>query len=268
MDFRSPKVMGILNITPDSFFEGSRKQTEKEIADRVHQILTEGADIIDIGAYSSRPNAVYVDENEEMERLRLGLGVLFREAPEAVVSVDTFRSGIARRCVEEYGVAIINDIAAGELDKDMFDTIASLQVPYIIMHMRGTPQAMMQLTEYDNLRQEVLLYFAEKVNTLHEKGVNDIWIDPGFGFSKTSEQNYELLANMEEFLVFELPILVGFSRKTMIREVLGTTPADSLNGTTALNVFSLTKGADILRVHDVKEAVEAVKLFNKIQIHS
>jgi dihydropteroate synthase len=265
MDFSLPKVMGILNITPDSFFEGSRKQTEKEITERVVQLIEEGADIIDIGGYSSRPSAVYVDEKEEISRLERGLKILFREAPDAIVSVDTFRSEVARRCVEDWGVAIINDISAGELDEKMFDTVARLQVPYTIMHMQGSPQTMMEFTQYENLMRDILLYFAEKVNCLHQKGVNDIWIDPGFGFSKTTVQNYEILEKLDEFQIFELPVLVGFSRKTMIREVIGASPAESLNGTTALNMFSLTKGAHILRVHDVKEAVQTVKLYNKIK---
>ncbi|GHV07885.1 dihydropteroate synthase [Bacteroidia bacterium] len=265
MDFSVPKVMGILNITPDSFFAASRKQTEKEIAERVVQILEEGAEIIDIGGYSSRPSAVFVDETEEMSRLKFGLEILFREAPDAIVSVDTFRSGVARCCVEDFGVAIINDIAAGGLDDNMFDTIAELQVPYIIMHMLGSPQTMMEFTHYDNMMQEILLYFAEKVNRLHQLGVNDIWIDPGFGFSKTTNQNYEVLEKLEEFHIFNLPLLVGFSRKTMIREILGTSSDESLNGTTALNMFSLTKGAHILRVHDVKETVQTVQLYNQIK---
>lgn len=264
MSFSSPKVMGILNITPDSFYKDSRKQTEKEIADRVIRILHEGADIIDIGGYSSRPSAAFVDEKEEMERLEFGLNILLREAPGAVVSVDTFRAEVARQCVERFGVAIINDISAGSLDSAMFDTIAKLRVPYIIMHMQGTPQTMMQFTHYNHLMQDIFLYFAEKINQLHQMGVNDMWVDPGFGFSKTTDQNYEILNKLEEFSIFELPVLVGFSRKTMIREVIGTSSDQSLNGTTALNVFSLTKGANILRVHDVKEAVQAVRLYNKI----
>jgi len=265
MDFSSPKVMGILNITPDSFFENSRKQTEKEIVERVWQMKEEGADIIDVGGYSSRPTAVFVDEEEEMRRLDWGLKILFRELPDALVSVDTFRSEIARRCVEDWGVAIINDISAGGLDEKMFDTVARLQVPYIAMHIRGNPQTMMEHTQYDNLMQEILLYFAEKVNQLHRRGVNDVWIDPGFGFSKTTTQNYAILEKLEEFHIFELPVLVGFSRKTMIREALGVSANDSLNGTTALNMFALTKGAHILRVHDVKEAVQTVQLFSRIE---
>ncbi|MDH8701514.1 dihydropteroate synthase [Dysgonomonadaceae bacterium PH5-43] len=265
MNFSSPKVMGILNITPDSFFSGSRKQTEKEITERVINIVEEGADIIDVGAYSSRPNAVFVSEEEEWERMKYGLSILYKLAPKAIVSIDTFRAEVAKRSVEEFGAAIINDISAGELDSKMFDTVASLQVPYIIMHMRGTPQTMMQFTDYNHLTQDILIYFSEKVNILNQKGVNDIWIDPGFGFSKTTDQNYELLSNLEQFDIFNMPILVGFSRKTMIREVINASPAEALTGTVALNMYSLTKGADIIRVHDVKDAVETVKLFNKIQ---
>jgi dihydropteroate synthase len=264
-DFVPPKVMGILNITPDSFYEGSRKQTEKEIAERVVQIVEEGAGIIDVGGYSSRPSAAYVDEIEEMKRLTYGLEVLFREAPDAVVSVDTFRSETARRCVENFGVAIINDISAGALDGHMFETVARLQVPYIAMHMQGSPQTMMEHTDYADLMREILMYFAEKVNLLHQAGVNDVWIDPGFGFSKTTAQNYRILDRLEEFHIFGLPLLAGFSRKTMIREVLATSAAESLNGTTGLNMFALTKGAHILRVHDVKEAVQTVRLYQQIK---
>ena len=265
MDFTVPKVMGILNLTPDSFYSESRKQTEKKIAERIIQILEEGGDIIDVGAYSSRPSAVFVSEQEEWERMAFGMKILNREAPEAVISIDTFRATIARHSVEEYGAAIINDISAGELDGKMFDTVVDLQVPYLMMHMRGTPQTMMDFTSYDSLMQDILLYFARKVTELHQRGLNDIWIDPGFGFSKTTEQNYAILEKLEEFHIFELPLLVGFSRKTMIREVLGTSPDESLNGTTTLNMYALTKGADILRVHDVKEAVQTVRLYNKIK---
>jgi len=264
-EFSSPLVMGILNITPDSFYEGSRKQTEREIAEQVRQMKNEGADILDVGGYSSRPSAVFVEEEEEMRRLERGLKILFREMPDAVVSVDTFRSEVARRCVENWGVAIINDISAGELDNQMFDTVARLQVPYIAMHSRGNPQTMTENTRYDNPVEEILLYFAEKINQLHQMGVNDIWIDPGIGFSKTTPQNYEILNKLEEFHIFESPIVIGISRKTLIRETLGVSANDSLNGTTALNMYALTKGAHILRVHDVKEAVETVQLFNRIK---
>lgn len=260
LDLSVPCVMGILNITPDSFYAGSRMQTEAEITARAQQILDEGAGIIDIGAYSSRSNAENVSSHEEMERLRMGLEILRRTQPGAVISVDTFRADVARMCVEEYGVAIINDIAAGEMDADMFRTVAELNVPYIMMHMQGTPQNMQQHPHYDNLLKEVFLYFAQKVQQLRDMGMKDIILDPGFGFGKTVEHNYELLAHLEEFRIFELPLLVGVSRKSMIYRLLGNTPQDALNGTTVLDTICLLKGADILRVHDVREAVETVKI--------
>lgn len=262
LDLSQPRVMGILNVTPDSFYAGSRTQTEAEIVRRVRQIVSEGAAIIDIGAYSSRPNADNVSSREEMERLRMGLKILFEIQPDAVVSVDTFRADVARMCVEEYGVAIINDIAAGEMDTDMFHTVAALNVPYIMMHMQGTPQSMQQHPHYDNLLKEVFLYFARKVQQLRDLGVKDIILDPGFGFSfgKTMEHNYELLSHLEEFRIFELPLLVGVSRKSMIYRLLDITPQEALNGTTVLDTICLLKGADILRVHDVKEAVETVRI--------
>ena len=257
LDLSQPRVMGILNVTPDSFYAGSRTQT---IVRRVRQIVSEGAAIIDIGAYSSRPNADNVSSREEMERLRMGLKILFEIQPDAVVSVDTFRADVARMCVEEYGVAIINDIAAGEMDTDMFHTVAALNVPYIMMHMQGTPQSMQQHPHYDNLLKEVFLYFARKVQQLRDLGVKDIILDPGFGFGKTMEHNYELLSHLEEFRIFELPLLVGVSRKSMIYRLLDITPQEALNGTTVLDTICLLKGADILRVHDVKEAVETVRI--------
>lgn len=260
LDLSVPCVMGILNITPDSFYAGSRMQTEAEITARAQQILDEGAGIIDIGAYSSRSNAENVSSHEEMERLRMGLEILRKTQPGAVISVDTFRADVARMCVEEYGVAIINDIAAGEMDADMFRTVAELNVPYIMMHMQGTPQNMQQHPHYDNLLKEVFLYFAQKVQQLRDMGMKDIILDPGFGFGKTVEHNYELLAHLEEFRIFELPLLVGVSRKSMIYRLLGNTPQDALNGTTVLDTICLLKGADILRVHDVREAVETVKI--------
>ena len=258
----TPKVMGILNVTPDSFYAGSRKITEKEIAERIEQMAQEGADMIDIGAYSSRPNADDVSPDEEMRRLATGLTLLNRLWPGAVVSVDTFRADVAARCVEEYGVAIINDISGGELDRAMFPTVARLGVPYILMHMQGTPRDMQVAPHYDNLRVEIAQYFAERVLQLHELGVNDIILDPGFGFGKTLAHNYELLKHMEDLHVFELPLLVGVSRKSMIYKLLDTTPAEALNGTTAIHMIALAKGASILRVHDVKACVEAVKIFN------
>lgn len=265
LDLSSPCVMGILNVTPDSFYAGSRMQTEADIERRTRQILHEGAAIIDVGAYSSRPNAEHVTPQEEMERLRFGLRILRRTAPDAVVSVDTFRADVARMCVEEYGVAIINDIAAGEMDPDMFATVAELNVPYIMMHMQGTPQSMQQHPHYDNLMKEVFLYFAGKVCRLRDLGVKDIILDPGFGFGKTLDHNYELLAHLEEFGTFGLPLLVGVSRKSMIYRLLDVTPQEALNGTTALHTISLLKGADILRVHDVREAVETLRIVDAMR---
>lgn len=268
LDLSQPRVMGILNVTPDSFYAGSRTQTEAEIVRRVKQIVSEGAAIIDIGAYSSRPNADNVSAREEMERLRMGLKILFEIQPDAVVSVDTFRADVARMCVEEYGVAIINDIAAGEMDANMFHTVAALNVPYIMMHMQGTPQSMQQHPHYDNLLKEVFLYFARKVQQLRDLGVKDIILDPGFGFGKTMEHNYELLSHLEEFRIFELPLLVGVSRKSMIYCLLDITPQEALNGTTVLDTICLLKGADILRVHDVKEAVETVRIVQAMRNNS
>ena len=265
IDLGTPQVMGILNVTPDSFYSGSRKQTETEIAERVEQILAEGGQMIDIGAYSSRPNADDVSTKEEMERLRRGLRILREKAPNAIVSVDTFRADVAKMCVEEYGVQIVNDISGGELDKEMFPTVARLGVPYVLMHMKGTPQTMQEAPHYDDLMKEVLLYFAEKIQQLRDLGQKDIILDPGFGFAKTLEHNYELLSHLEALQIFELPILVGVSRKSMIYKLLGTTAQEALNGTTVLNTICLMKGcANILRVHDVKECVEAVNIYQQL----
>lgn len=268
LDLSTPQVMGILNVTPDSIYSDSRMQTEKDIADRAQQIIDEGASIIDIGGYSSRPNAEHISAEEEMNRLRTGLEILNRNHPDAVISVDTFRAEVAEQCVKEYGVAMINDISAGEMDNRMFATVAELGVPYIMMHMQGTPQNMQNDPHYDNLMKEVFLYFATKVQQLRDLGVKDIILDPGFGFGKTLEHNYELMAHLDEFSVFELPLLVGVSRKSMIYKLLGVTPQDSLNGTTVLDTVALMKGAHILRVHDVREAVEAVRMTEKIKHYS
>ena len=268
MDLSHPRVMGILNLTPDSFYAGSRKQTEKEIADRTNQIMEEGGSIIDVGAYSSRPGAADVSAAEEMERLRKGLPAIFREQPGSVVSVDTFRADVARMCVEEFGVAIINDISAGEMDRNMFPVVARLGVPYVMMHMQGTPQDMQRHPHYDHLLKEVLYYFSEKIQRLRDLGAKDLIVDPGFGFGKTLAHNYELLAQMDELSVFELPVLVGVSRKSMIYSLLGGTSEDALNGTTAVNMVALLKGADILRVHDVKPAVEAVKIASALNTYT
>ena len=265
MDLSQPKVMGILNVTPDSFYAESRLQTEKEIILRLQEMENEGASIMDIGAYSSRPNAQHISIEEEMERLRNCLTLVNKECPNAIVSIDTFRADIAKMCVEEYGAAMINDISAGNMDKQMFATIAQLGVPYIIMHMQGTPQDMQSAPHYDNLLKEVFYYFSEKISKLRDLGVKDIILDPGFGFGKTLEHNYQLMNHLEEFSTFELPLLVGISRKSMIYKLLGTSPEEALNGTTALNTISLLKGANILRVHDVKAAVEAVNIIEKMK---
>ena len=265
LDLSTPQVMGILNVTPDSFYAGSRMQTETQIATRVEQMLEEGADMIDIGAYSSRPGAADISVQEEMDRLRAGLRIVRRMHPDAIVSVDTFRAAVACMCVEEYGVAIVNDISGGEMDKDMFPTVARLGVPYVLMHMQGTPQNMQQQPHYDSLLGDIFRYFARKVQQLRDLGAKDIVLDPGFGFGKTLEHNYELLAHLEDFRVFGLPLLVGVSRKSMVYNLLGATPAEALNGTTAVNTVCLMKGADILRVHDVRQAVEAVKIITKMK---
>ena len=268
MDLEHPRVMGILNVTPDSFYAGSRKQSEEDILQRARQIIEEGGDIIDIGAYSSRPDAKHISTEEETSRLRKALTLLNREMPEVVISVDTFRSDIAKMCVEEYGVAIVNDISAGNMDKNMMPTVAKLGVPYVMTHIKGTPQDMQKKPEYDNVLKDVMYYFSEKVQKMRDLGAKDIIIDPGFGFGKTVEHNYILMNKLEEFRIFDLPILVGISRKSMIYRLLGNTPEDALNGTTVLNTISLMKGANILRVHDVKEACEAVKIYCKLIINS
>lgn len=264
LDLSEPQVMGILNITPDSFYAESRKEDEEAIEKRTRQIVEEGASIIDIGAYSSRPGADDVSPAEEMERLRKGLSVVRRLYPEAVVSVDTFRADVAKMCVEEYGVGIINDIAGGEMDKNMFKTVAELGVPYIMMHMKGTPKDMQTAPHYDNMMQEIIGYFARKVQQLRDMGAKDIILDPGFGFGKTIDDNYELMAHLADLRIFELPILVGVSRKSMIYKLFGTTPQEALNGTSVLGTLALERGASILRVHDVRECAEVVEIVKKI----
>ena len=255
-----PKVMGILNVTPDSFYTESRKQTDYEIETRIRQMMEEGADILDIGAYSSRPFADDVSPEKEMQRLRQGLSILRKLYPEAIVSVDTFRADVARMCVEEYGVQIVNDISGGRLDPEMFKTVAQLGVPYILTHMKGTPQTMQKAPYYEDVMKEVCAFFQSNIRELQEAGVKDIILDPGFGFGKTVEHNYQILHNLDELHLFHLPLLAGYSRKSMIWRVLNITPEEALNGTTVLNTISLLKGAHILRVHDVKECVEVIKL--------
>ena len=267
LTLESPKIMGILNATPDSFFAGSRKQTERELAERVQQVLAEGGTIIDVGAYSTRPGAADVSAAEEWERLANALQVVRQEAPDAILSVDTFRAEIARRCVETFGVSIINDISGGDADAQMFDTVADLRVPYVLMHCQGTPQTMQLAPTYKNVTAEVITDLSRKVRLLRQRGMRDIIIDPGFGFGKTLEHNYTLLRQLEDFRIFGLPLLVGISRKSMITKPLGITAEEALNGTTALNAFALMKGAHILRVHDVKAAAEVVKLYSLLSSH-
>lgn len=261
LELREPQIMGILNVTPDSFYSDSRTPDEAHITDRVRQMMDEGVDMIDIGGYSSRPGADDVTPEEEMDRLRRGLRIVRKLYPEVPVSVDTFRADVARMCIEEEGADIINDISGGMMDRQMFRTVARLGVPYILMHMQGTPDTMQVAPHYDNLRREVMLYFAERIDRLCQMGAKDIIVDPGFGFGKTLEHNYELMNHLEDFAVFNLPLLVGISRKSMIYKLTGGTPQTSLNGTTVLNTISLVKGAHILRVHDVKAAAEAKQIY-------
>ncbi|MDA3891227.1 MAG: dihydropteroate synthase [Salinivirgaceae bacterium] len=264
IDLSKPKVMGIMNITPDSFYNKSRFIGKENVAQRAKQIIEGGGDIIDIGAYSSRPGAEHINEEIEWNRLAPALEVVRVSYPDVLISVDTFRSGIAKKAVTDFDVDIINDISAGSMDETMFATIAELKLPYIIMHMQGTPQTMQEKPSYEHLMREVFYFFAQKIAKLKEYGIADIIIDPGFGFGKTLEHNYEILSKLDEFKIFELPVLVGLSRKSMVYKFLKNSPDEALNGTTALNTISLVNGANILRVHDVKEAVESVKLFTQI----
>lgn len=264
-EFRRPQVMGILNVTPDSFYAGSRMATDVSlISSRIRQMLEEGVDIIDIGAYSTRSNADEVSPEEEYRRLSVGLDIIRSMAGDILVSVDTFRAEIAELCVKNYGVQIINDVSGGTLDAAMFDTVSRLGVPYILMHMRGTPATMQSLTEYADVTRDVIADLQAKVEALRSRGVSDIIIDPGFGFSKTVDQNYEMMARLAEFKKMGLPLLVGISRKSMIFRTLDTDARHSLNGTTVLNTVSLMGGAQILRVHDVRVCVEAVKIMGKM----
>ncbi|MGB2683982.1 MAG: dihydropteroate synthase [Olleya sp.] len=263
IDLSTPKVMGILNVTPDSFFDGGRYKDETSIIKQVENMLNEGATFIDVGAYSSRPNAPFVSEDEELQRIVPIIKLLVSHFPDIIISVDTFRSQVAKATIIE-GAALINDISAGLLDDNMLPTIADLQVPYIMMHMRGTPQTMQTLTQYSNLIKDINFYFSERIAKARELGIIDLILDPGFGFAKTLEQNFELLSKFELLNIAELPVLAGISRKSMIYKTLDTTAANALNGTTALHVIALQKGAKILRVHDVKEAKECITLYNKL----
>lgn len=259
VDFSIPRIMGILNLTPDSFYDGGKHNSDLKYLTKTEQMLRDGADIIDVGAFSSRPGGEWISEDEELERLIFPLEQIIKNFPEAVISVDTFRSNVAKKSVEN-GAAMINDISAGGLDTEMMKTVSALQVPYIMMHMRGTPQTMNMLTDYKDVVKEVIFYFSEKIREARTAGINDLIIDPGFGFAKTVEQNYEILSKLELFRMLELPVLVGISRKSMIYKLLNINSEQSLNGTTVLNTIALQKGANILRVHDVKEAVECVKI--------
>ncbi|MDT0691081.1 dihydropteroate synthase [Salegentibacter sp. F188] len=264
IDLSEPKIMGIINITPDSFFSGSRTETENDILKKAEQMLTEGADFLDVGGYSSRPGAEDISVEAEVERVIPVIELLLKNFPDAILSIDTFRSKVAEESIEA-GAHIINDISAGSLDKDMMPIIAKFQVPYIMMHMKGTPQTMKELNQYDDLIQEILFYFSEKVRKARDLGINDLIIDPGFGFAKNIQQNFNLLSSLEAFKILELPILAGLSRKSLIYKTFNTTAENALNGTTVLNTISLQKGANILRVHDVKEAAECVKLLSRIK---
>jgi len=263
IDLSSPKVMGILNITPDSFYDGGKHNSEKAIIKHVEQMLLEGATFIDIGAYSSKPGADFVSEDEELARILPIITRVLKEFPEALLSIDTFRSRVAKECIQ-MGAALINDISAGKLDDTMLNTVADLHVPYIMMHMRGTPQTMQKQTVYNNLVKDILFYFSERIAAARQIGIVDMIIDPGFGFAKTLEQNFELLNQLELFNMLELPLLVGVSRKSMIYKTLQNSASEALNGTTALNTIALQKGANILRVHDVKEAIETIKLVQSL----
>lgn len=265
LSLHEPQVMGILNITPDSIYSDSRTEAEDDICRRLHQLMDEGADMIDVGAYSTRPGADDVSEEEEMERLRRGLRVVRREFPEVPVSVDTFRASVARMAVEEEGADIVNDISGGDMDRQMFRTVARLHVPYVLMHIQGVPRTMQQAPHYDNVRREVMVHLAERVDLLHQMGVADVVVDPGFCFGKTLDHNYELMEHLEDFHELGCPLLVGISRKSMIYKLVGGTPQTALNGTTVLNTVALLKGAHILRVHDVAPAVEAKKMYLKLK---
>ncbi|MCE2612805.1 dihydropteroate synthase [Flavobacteriaceae bacterium D16] len=263
ISLEQPIVMGVLNITPDSFYDGGRYQQPEEVLKQTEKMLNDGATFIDVGAYSSRPGADHVTEETELSRILPIIKLLLKEFPEVLLSIDTFRSSVASECIAA-GATLINDISAGSLDPNMISTIGKLRVPYIMMHMRGSPQTMSGLTDYEDLMESVMLYFSEKIALAREAGIVDLILDPGFGFAKTLEQNYELLKNLNLMQHLDYPILVGLSRKSMIYKLLDLSPEEALNGTTALHMFSLTKGAKILRVHDVKEAMECAHLYQQL----
>jgi len=264
IDLSSPKVMGILNITPDSFYDGGKFKDEVSILNQVDKMLTEGATFIDVGAYSSRPGAKHISEQEELKRIVPVINLLIKKYPEIIISVDTFRSKIAKETIHA-GAAIVNDISGGNMDTKMFQTVADLQVPYILMHMLGTPQNMQQNPVYNDVIKDIISFFASKIYTLHELKLNDVIIDVGFGFGKTVNHNYQILKDLELFKILDAPILAGISRKSMLYKTLGISAKEALNATTSANTIALLNGANILRVHDVKEAVEAVKIVNQLK---
>ncbi len=264
IDLSNPKVMGIINVTPDSFYDGGKTFSEKEILKQAEKMLSEGATFLDLGGYSTRPGADEISDNDEIRRVVVAIESILKNFPEALISVDTFRSEVAKKGIEA-GAALINDVSGGNLDAEMYKTVASLKVPYILMHMRGNPQTMAKLTDYQNVTVEVLKDLAEKIVLARAEGINDIIVDPGFGFAKTREQSFQLLNNLELFKNLNVPILVGVSRKSFIYKTLDTSAESALNGTTSLNTVALLKGTSILRVHDVKEAMECVKLFENLK---
>ena len=266
IDLSTPKVMGVINLTPDSFYDGGKLTSEKEILLQANKMLQEGATFLDLGAYSSRPGAQFVSEKEEIHRLLPVIKILLNEFPETLLSIDTFRSNVANESIYA-GASLINDISAGTLDDHMFKIIAQHQVPYVMMHMRGTPETMMQNSDYTDLTKEVIYYFSERIAKARSFGINDLIVDPGFGFSKTLDQNYDLFNDLELFRYLNAPLLIGISRKSMIQKKIKTTAADSLNGTTALHAIAIQKGASILRVHDVKEAFETINLLQNLKFH-
>lgn len=263
VDLSTPKIMGILNVTPDSFYDGGVHNSEKKILDHVEKMLNDGAIFIDIGAYSSRPNAINIDEDEELNRVVPALELVNKKFPEAIISIDTFRSKVAETCLNS-GASIINDISAGEMDKKMMEIVGKYNVPYVMMHMKGNPQNMIRKANYDDMLKEIIKYFSKKINQAVSYKINDMIIDPGFGFAKDLKQNYDLLSNIDLLKILDKPIMVGISRKSMIYQSLKTNAKESLNGTTVLNTVSLIKGASILRVHDVKEANECIKLISAL----
>lgn len=263
LDLTEPKIMGILNLTPDSFYDGGKYSNIQDILSQIKNMIADGCDILDIGAYSSRPGAKSVSVDEELNRLLPVLEIIRKEYPEIILSVDTFRSEVAKKVVNDFNISIINDISAGDLDQHMFETVAQLQVPYVMMHMQGNPENMQENPSYDNVVSSLMAYFSERIDKLKLLGVTDVIIDPGFGFGKTVDHNYEILKYLDDFKIFELPILVGVSRKSMINKVLEISPKEALNGTSVINTLAIIKGANIIRVHDIKEAKETIKLATK-----